>query len=333
MKKNNKIIIFATALILVVISLFYINSLNNNKENNNVPSNTDMTETIEPEHTMQIGFGISTYVSPFDAKSVEEGKLQDGELLVNSSFAVVLLNNDNRIVYSYIDRIENRIWFSEEGKIGTKKGDAEWLSLREYDDEYLTEVLTLQEAIKGKNQDEVAKYFDSVNPGDYPNIELDNCHNSIESAFLNTKGITSVRGVGVGTVTRYELADASEESNGSIKVISNFGIVTASENDEVTSLISDQVEIDAEIDNKGKVLTSRFDTRSKLEKSNDENDKTVLSDYAIKLEKFEESLLNKKVDEVIELIQDDLYISEFDILVDDLIYALYKAANSMENWY
>lgn len=312
------------------------------------PSNDDQTviddNSISPHSAeiqtntsmMKVGFGLSTYVSPKDAMGIDEGKLQDGELLVDTSVAILILNGEDRIVYAYLDDIESSIWFNEEGSIGTNKDISQWPSLKESDDEYYTSISDYESKIIGMNKSEFEKYSLELSDEAFPTLQINDIGSAINSAFANMTTVDSIQNIGFGNITRYQLEDASEEKNGNIKVMSSLAVVSTSEAGKLTAVIMDEVETNAEFDINGKVLTSRFDTRSKLEKGLDGQIDAIAEvpkSYVEALKKIESQFLNQPLEKLTEIETSEEGFVGIEVAYNDIINALLKAANSLIAWY
>lgn len=334
--------IFIGALLLVSAGLIYMMSLASKE-----PVTTEVSPTpsidaeilsqedIVEDTEMHLALGISTYVSPLDASSVDEGKLQDGNVLVDTALAVLVLNGDDRIVYAYLDDIENDIWFDASGTIGNSRDIAEWPSRKDSDDDYVLACNDFEEGLKGMNHDEVMTYIASLNAEDYPLLELSEYSTAIDNAFNNLYPVSSLQYVGVDTLTRYELSDADEENNGQIDVLSTLAVVSFAESENITAAILDEVETSVDISNSGKVLNSRFDTRSKKEKSlngSPEGGISVPAYYAQELASLEKMLVGKKADEIAALSEEEAF-NDYHIIVNDMLALIQRAADNMIAWY
>lgn len=333
LKKHLRLLITVLAILVIAIALSFFNGLNGNEEF----EVTEPTQMASNENeNMHLGFGVYTYVSPIDAFGIDEGKLQDGQLLVNTAHATLIINNDSRIVYAYLDEVENSILFNEEGKIITSKDVEEWPSLKESDEAFNSEMAFIESSIIGMSQTEVENYIEGLNQEDFASIDLNSCLISINNAFSNTKGLSSVQNVGVSTVTRYTLTDASEETNGDIDVITTFALVTTGESDSITGVVFDEVETNAQIDINGKVLTSRFDTRTKVEKCIDgqiEEISSIPAYYLEDINALEEKMMGLSLEEAYNLSEDSEFLQSLKIVTDDLFYAFLKASENMIPWY
>lgn len=333
MKKISKTSLITILIItLISVCIFY----GRVQRVKNKPVEDEVNENVTADGKMKIGFGISTYVSPFDATSIEEGRLQDGIVFIDSSYAALVVDGSLHIAYAYIDDIESSAWFNHEGLIGTDKDIKIWPSKKESDQTFYQEMTAFEQAIIGMNQDDFNRFIDSLSQEEYPSLQYNEIKNAVNNAFIKLEAVSSVKSVGTGTITRFELDDASEENTGTIKVISSFVLIASSESEKITHAFLDEVETVAEFDRYGKVITNRFDTRSKVEKSLDGKIEEIsdIPEYYIKdLQTIINYLNDKTLEEVANFNNVVVLLDELQVFYEDLLEAFIKAYDNLSPWY
>lgn len=280
--------------------------------------------TNEVEEYTQIGIGQASYVIASNATDAAYGQME-----VHTVIATVVVDQDGIIEETYFDESENSILFTSRGKIVTNGRVQEWPTKKEADNEYLTLMSDFEQSLVGLTLDECFAKMAKL-PLNEADIQMH--QSALQSAFDKKERVDNMDCFTLGIVNRHLFDEAYAESNGEAGINTTYALLCLDDQGKTVSVKLDEIYNVAAFDETGTVLTSRFDTRSKVEKKEDYGllpFSKLHVEYYLQIASLEEALIGKTTEEIEEYFKSDTLLTHCSINTSDLLHALRKAYTSL----
>ena len=221
-----------------------------------------LTACAPQDKTYRFGVGSYTTVSGREATAEVIGRVQS-----NVTFAAVLLDSEDKIVWVHIDTAQNQGTFTTEGKIDAaaaaptkrEKGDAYGMAARSTVGEWYEHIDALQAWMIGKTPAEVAaiKLVDNkVDEEDLKasvTITVDGYLAAVAKAVANAVELTNVNAVGVGSYTTVSGREATAEVIGRVQTNDTFAAVALDSDGKVMYVSIDTAQNQGTFTTEGKI--------------------------------------------------------------------------------
>jgi hypothetical protein len=238
------------------------------KNVSNTPSTNPVLDAGNDEDTVmttKMGLGLVTTDTTKDANSAGDGTVQ-----FDTTYAMVVLGEDDKITKVDIDTIQSIVKFDVAGKVVEKvtmskteaKDDYGMGTISGINKEWYKQVEAFEKYCVGKTIDEVLRTQLDPNknsPVDLATsvtINVNEFITAIDNASKNLTTVTDGHLTGVAALTEFGTVDASAIADGKIDVVTSVVATGLNLYDKFVYLEIDEAQSSATIDAKGKVKTT-----------------------------------------------------------------------------